>query len=122
MAWLKGTLEVGQRFWDFSGRILGSSSHPRIWMVTGVQLLAKAEVKVGWSAESQTDGKVTIPVPEPTSSIAMATFADAGTVQVAGHRGDASDATDQYNHDDERVWMAQFREVKIKYRAHRTRT
>lgn len=85
---------------------------PQIWMVTGIQLITGGDVQVGSSRH--VGGKL------GASGDAGAAFgAPPGMASIgaeAGH-GRGSEANNGYSYDDERVWAAQFMEVKIEYGA-----
>ncbi|KAH6702883.1 hypothetical protein BKA61DRAFT_198094 [Leptodontidium sp. MPI-SDFR-AT-0119] len=83
---------------------------PRIWMVTGIQLVTGGDVRVGSSRS--VNGTV-----GASGDVGAAFGAPPGVAAVGaevGH-GHHSEANNAYGYDDERVWAAQFMEVKIEY-------
>ena len=81
-------------------------------MVTGIQYVSNAQVKIGWHKSSSTQGGVTLPIPEPASGTAVATLLQEGTGSVDANRAQEEIADIEYSHEDERVCAAQFRELK----------
>ncbi|KAB5515625.1 hypothetical protein GE09DRAFT_1066659 [Coniochaeta sp. 2T2.1] len=71
VSWLNNTLEVGKKYWDVSGRSLGDSRHPQIWMVTGVQLISEGEVKSARNTSITTSAKANNPAPEPATALPL---------------------------------------------------
>lgn len=83
---------------------------PEIWMVTGVQLVTEGNVKVGSSKSiSTTVGGSGDP--------GAAFGAPPGTTAIGAEvsHGRESEANTGYSHKDERVWAAQFMEIKIDF-------
>ncbi|KAF4628822.1 hypothetical protein G7Y89_g9326 [Cudoniella acicularis] len=83
---------------------------PEIWMVTGVQLITGGDVRVGSSraifagAGASVDAGAAFGAPPGVASV--------GAEVSNGHSNEANHG---YEYDDERVWAAQFMELKIEY-------
>jgi len=85
---------------------------PEIWMVTGVQLITGGNVQVGSSRSiSSTIGAAGDP------GVAFGTPPGTTAIRAEVSHGNDSEANTGYSHKDERVWAAQFMEVKIDYGA-----
>jgi hypothetical protein len=114
VSWLTAKLVFGKKFW-LRGGFLGGSKHPKIWMVTGIQLVCNAEIKSGWNTSFNANIAATLPIPEPVIGTAVAALPRGGSVGIDVKHGQGSEANNEYLHRDERVWAAQFRELKVKY-------
>jgi len=83
---------------------------PEIWMVTGVQLVTGGDVQVGSSRS--TGGSIGA---HADLGVAFGAPPGLGSVGVKASHGHDSEANTGYGFKDERVWAAQFMEVKIEY-------
>jgi len=83
---------------------------PEIWMVTGIQLITGGDVHVGSSRS--VSGTVGASADVGPAFGAPPGLASIGAEASHGHNSEANNA---YGYDDERVWAAQFMEVKIEY-------
>ncbi|KAG4433272.1 hypothetical protein IFR05_011242 [Cadophora sp. M221] len=83
---------------------------PEVWMVTGIQLVTGGDVRVGSSRS--VNGTV-----GASGDVGVAFGAPPGMAAVGAEisHGHNSEANNAYGYDDERVWAAQFMEVKIEY-------
>jgi hypothetical protein len=83
---------------------------PQIWMATGVQLITGGDVQVGSSR--YTGSKI-----GASGDVGVAFGAPPGMASIGAEasHGHGSEANHGYSYDDERVWAAQFMEVKIEY-------
>ncbi|KAH7336624.1 hypothetical protein BKA65DRAFT_553262 [Rhexocercosporidium sp. MPI-PUGE-AT-0058] len=83
---------------------------PEIWMVTGIQLITGGDVHVGSSRS--VSGTVGASADVGAALGGPPRVAAIGAEASHGHNSEANNA---YGYDDERVWAAQFMEVKIEY-------
>jgi hypothetical protein len=72
-------------------------------MVTGIQFVSKAQVKIGWHKSLSIQGVATILIPEPASGTAAATLLQEDAGSVDAYRGQEETADTEYSHEDERV-------------------
>jgi hypothetical protein len=83
---------------------------PEIWMVTGVQLVTAGDVQVG---SSRSVGASISAHVDP--GLAFGAPPGLASVGVHASHNHGSEANHGYGYEDERVWAAQFMEVKIEY-------
>jgi len=83
---------------------------PEIWMVTGIQLITGGDVQVGSSRSI--GGSIGV---SGDAGIAFGAPPGLASVGIKASHGHDSEANQGYSYDDERVWAAQFMEVKIEY-------
>jgi hypothetical protein len=83
---------------------------PKIWMVTGVQLITGGSVQVGSS--TSTHGALGASA-DPGPAVGL----PPGLLPIGGevNHGHGSETNSGYSYTDERVWAAQFMEIKIEY-------
>lgn len=89
------------------------SKPPSIWMVTGLQYIEQATVSSAANATRSVEGNILVTVPDPTL---VAVMADIPAVQSGISSSLNESAGSNYGHQNERVWAAQFRPLKVMYR------
>jgi len=113
-AWLADKLTLSRA--DYYSRKVqfGGRRSPRIWMLTGIQLLINADVKSGDGKSSVKGGGVSVPPPEPVAAaVAILTGTSLASAEVESNHKFESKAL--YGHQDARIWAAQFAPLDVKY-------
>ncbi|RAK77810.1 uncharacterized protein BO72DRAFT_485674 [Aspergillus fijiensis CBS 313.89] len=109
--WLATQLTVSRTMHYLSRAILGTARHPRVWLVTGLQYISKARIEAGWSHSPHASTGIPGLTLDPTVA-ALTGLADASGqgphvgIKAGGSTGD----------DTEKIWAAQFAELKMNFR------
>ncbi|PYI35499.1 hypothetical protein BP00DRAFT_453881 [Aspergillus indologenus CBS 114.80] len=110
--WLATQLTVSRTMHYLSRAILGTARQPRIWLLTGLQYIATARIKAGWSHSPHVLTGIPGPTLDPTVA-ALTGLSDAGDQELhVGIEAGRSTGDDP----EEKIWAAQFMELKVKYR------
>ncbi|KAG5746258.1 hypothetical protein H9Q70_011059 [Fusarium xylarioides] len=113
--WLHSRVTVARRIYYMNQLKPGKARHPDIWLVTGIQLMSNVTVRSESQSQTNIHAGVEIPPPELTSGITAILASDSG-IGVKGEQVHDAESSIEYEHTDERVWAAQFRRLKLKFR------
>jgi hypothetical protein len=111
-SWLADQLSVSQTMYYLSQAGLRKPS--RLWMLTGIQYITDAVVTSGQIQHKTTSASANVPAPEPISAAVMMLGGQEG-VSGGFNLDEASGTRTAYAHQEERVWAAQFKELKVQF-------
>lgn len=113
--WLDSHITLSKTMFLLSRLKAGKSRHPQIWMVTGIQMLSDATVYSDRTGSAKTGANMQIPTPEVASAVIAAAGGDSKLAEAAISSSTGGFTNAEYHHEDERVWAAQFRRLKLDF-------
>lgn len=113
-AWLAAQLSISRHMYYLNRATSAANKLPRIWLVTGIQYIANAEVAVTRAQSKKLSASANVPIPEPIAAAAVVLGGQAG-IAAGIERSDMDRSTTSYHHKDERVWAAQFTQLSVQF-------
>ncbi|KUI63010.1 Metacaspase-1 [Cytospora mali] len=115
--WLNSRITVAKHMYYLNQLKFGSSRHPQIWMVTGVQLLSDVTVEYEESSSKTAGLRFKVPAREMATLAVNFVLADDSMVSggASASQSKLGKRNVRYTHTNERVWAAQFRRLKVDF-------
>ncbi|RYP18996.1 hypothetical protein DL765_003579 [Monosporascus sp. GIB2] len=113
--WLNERIFLSKNQYRLNRLKMGMSRHPQVWMVTGIQMLSDATVRSGRTGSAKAGVNLQVPTPELALVMAAALGADGGMGSADVSISKEGESNVEYYHQDERVWAAQFRRLKLSF-------
>ncbi|KAK6359277.1 hypothetical protein TWF696_000440 [Orbilia brochopaga] len=111
-AWLAAHLSVS-RYAAYKRNTLGTGT--RIWLVTGIQTVANANISVVNRQDKSLSFSATAPAPDPVVAAVTVLTGDGGIASVGVTNTTTKETATSYGHEDARIWAAQFTQLSVKF-------